>query len=358
MIAFSAWQPLAAQTPPALMLANSYHADAGIRLQDYWVSEKYDGVRTYWDGQQLLTRGGEKIPAPAWFTAGWPATPMDGELWAGRGRFSTAVSVARKQPLDDASKAAWRGMRYMVFDLPAHRGTFSDRIPALKEQVSAIDQPWVQAVNQFKVADHAALQALLKKTVRGGGEGLVLHRGESVYQGLRNNDLLKVKTHEDAEARVVGYLPGKGKYAGLTGALLVEMPAANGKPALRFRIGAGLKDAERRQPPPIGSLVTYRFLGVTDAGVPRFATFVRVREDLAAGAASTFTDAVALADFAGSAACGLRALAGFEGLVVAPTLPALAFLSTLTATGESTPTISATISAASIGTASSRTQSA
>ena len=195
---------------PPLMLAKNYHP--GISLSDYWVSEKYDGVRGYWDGERLLTRGGERIAAPAWFTAGWPKVPMDGELWAGRGQFAKAVSTVRQQNPDDA---AWRAMRFMVFDLPAQSGRFSDRMPALGGLVSRIDQPWVQPVVQSKVAGHPALQALLAKTVKSGGEGLMLHRGASLYKSGRNEDLLKVKTHEDTEARVVAHVPGKGKYDGV-----------------------------------------------------------------------------------------------------------------------------------------------
>jgi DNA ligase-1 len=201
---------------PPLMLAKNYQP--GISLSDHWVSEKYDGVRGYWDGEKLLTRGGERIAAPAWFTAGWPKTPLDGELWAGRGQFARAVSTVRQQTPDDA---AWRAMRFMVFDLPAHGGSFSDRIPALGGLVSRIDQPWVQAVAQSKVANHPALQAMLARTVKSGGEGLMLHRGASLYKSGRNDDLLKAKTHEDTEARVVAHIPGKGKYAGVVGALLV-----------------------------------------------------------------------------------------------------------------------------------------
>ena len=145
---------------PSLMLANVYRTH--IPLADYWVSEKYDGVRGYWDGAQLWTRGGERIHAPAWFTAGWPAVPMDGELWAGRGQFSTAVSTVRQQmPVD----AAWQKMRFMVFDLPAHGGTFDERIPALNTLVGTLARPWVQAVPQTKVANHAALQARMRQTV-------------------------------------------------------------------------------------------------------------------------------------------------------------------------------------------------
>lgn len=266
----------AAGNNPSLMLANVYRP--GIPLQDYWVSEKLDGVRAYWDGEKLLTRGGERIAAPAWFTAGWPGQPLDGELWAGLGQFSKAVSTVRQQTPDDA---AWRALRFMVFDLPAQAGPFTERIPALHGVVSRIDQPWVQAVAQSRVASHAELQRLLIKTVKLGGEGLMLHRGASLYQGLRNDDLLKVKTHEDAEARVLAHQTGKGKHAGVLGALQVEMMRADGLPGKRFKLGTGLSDEQRRHPPPVGSIVNYRFRGLNDSGIPRFASFLRVREDLA-----------------------------------------------------------------------------
>ena len=266
-----------AKGKPALMLAKVYHP--GVALKDYWVSEKYDGVRGFWDGEKLLTRGGERVAAPAWFTAGWPNTPMDGELWAGRGQFSTAVSVVRQQAPEPATDADWRGMRFMVFDLPVQPGPFTGRIPALSALVAQINQPWVVAVAQYRLADNAALQAQLKKTVKLGGEGLMLHRGDSLYKGVRNDDLLKVKTHEDAEARVLAHIPGKGKYAGQLGALLVEMPGADGKPPLRFKVGTGFTDVQRQNPPAVGTQVTYRFRGLNDSGVPRFASFTRVRED-------------------------------------------------------------------------------
>ena len=263
-----------ASPAPALMLANVYRS--GIVLADYWVSEKFDGVRGYWDGQQLWTRGGEPIAAPGWFTAGWPNVAMDGELWAGHGQFSRAVSTVRQQTPHDS---AWRTMRFMVFDLPAVGGPFTERIPALNGVVSRIDQPWVQAVTQFKVASPQALRALLAKTVKNGGEGLMLHRGASLYKGLRTDDLLKLKTHEDDEARVVAHIPGKGKHVGKLGALLVEMPASDGQPAQRFKLGTGFSDAQRQSPPAIGMRVTYRFRGLNDSGIPRFASFMRVRED-------------------------------------------------------------------------------
>jgi DNA ligase 1 len=254
---------------PALMLAEVYKP--GMSLADYWVSEKYDGVRAYWDGRQLFTRGGERILAPAWFTAALPKQPLDGELWAGRGRFSHAVSTVRSQTPNDV---AWHEMKFMVFDLPAQGGDFTARLGVLRKLLPITDAPWVVAVPQERATTAEALQALLDKTVKMGGEGLMLHRGASLYRAERNNDLLKVKTHDDAEARVVGYVPGKGKHAHRLGALLVEMPGGQ-----RFKLGTGLSDAEREQPPAIGTWVTYRYNGLTAGGLPRFARFMRVRED-------------------------------------------------------------------------------
>ena len=255
---------------PSLMLANVYRS--GLPLDDYWVSEKYDGLRGYWNGRELLTRGGERIVAPPWFTRGWPETPLDGKLWGGRGRFQQTLSTVRQQQPDDA---AWRDIRFMVFDLPAHGGTFTERIPALSTAVEAIGQRWVQAVPQHKVSGHAALRHLMETTVRAGGEGLMLHRGASLYAGGRSDDLLKVKPHEDAEARVIAHLPGNGRHKGRMGALLVETP--QGK---RFRIGSGFTDAQRQDPPAPGTWITYRYRGTNDSGIPRFATFLRIRPEM------------------------------------------------------------------------------
>ena len=260
----------AREAPPALMLAEAYRP--GMALADYWVSEKYDGVRGYWDGTRLWTRGGEPVMAPAWFTAKLPNQPLDGELWAGRGQFALAVSTVRSQTPNDT---AWHSMRFMVFDLPGHGGEFTARLAALRKLLPITDAPWVVAVPQERATTHAELQALLDKTVKMGGEGLMLHRGGSLYRAERTSDLLKVKLHEDAEARVVGHVPGKGRHGGRLGALLVETPEGQ-----RFKLGTGLTDAEREDPPALGSWVTYRFNGTNPGGLPRFARFVRVRLDL------------------------------------------------------------------------------
>ena len=255
---------------PALMLANVYRP--GIPLADYWVSEKYDGVRGYWDGSRLFTRGGAAVAAPAWFSAGWPALPMDGELWAGHGAFGAALSTVRQQrPVD----TAWRGMRFMVFDLPAQGGPYDARLLVLRQLLAQQDPARLVAVAQSRAESHGALQGRLNQIVQAGGEGLMLHRGAALYKGERNGDLLKFKPYLDADAKVVGWVPGKGKYDGQLGALMVETPQGR-----RFKLGTGFSDAQRREAPAPGTWVIYRFRDNNASGIPRFASFLRMRDVL------------------------------------------------------------------------------
>lgn len=254
---------------PAMLLAETYVAD--VDVSQYWVSEKFDGVRAQWDGRALRFRGGGFVPAPTWFTANFPAVPLDGELWIGREQFDRLSGAVRRiEPVD----AEWRQVRYLIFELPGAAGDFSSRIQQMQALVALAAVPWLQHVEQTRVVNRVALKLRLDTVVRAGGEGLMLHRADAPYVTGRSDTLLKMKPWQDAEAVVVAYSPGKGKYQGMTGALTVEMP--DGK---RFRVGSGLSDALRNQPPPIGTRITYRYQHLTKNGLPRFARYLRIRED-------------------------------------------------------------------------------
>jgi DNA ligase 1 len=263
----SALPALAKSGLPVLL---AHNAPKDIDPTGYLVSEKLDGVRALWDGSVLRFRGGRSIAAPAWFTSKLPATPLDGELWLARGRFDVLSGTVRKaQPLD----AEWQQVKYMVFELPQGSGTFAQRAAQLQNLVQAAAWPALQAVEQYAVANPAALQAKLKSITSAGGEGLMLHLASAPVTTGRSGVLLKLKAVQDAEATVVGHVAGKGKYAGMVGAL--EVRAANGQ---RFKLGSGLSDADRRKPPAIGSVVTYTYRDTTPSGKPRFASFLRVYE--------------------------------------------------------------------------------
>jgi DNA ligase-1 len=257
--------PLANAAVPAL--ERPREAPDGLDPAGFLVSEKLDGVRAVWDGRALVFRSGLPVFAPAWFTARLPAQPLDGELWLGRGRFEAlAAAVRRRTPLD----AEWRQLRYAVFDLPGAGGPFGER--AARIERLARDHGGFEAVAQSLVADRAALLHRLDDVVRAGGEGLVLHRAAAPWRPGRGDDVLKLKPLADADALVVGHVEGRGRLEGLLGALRVR-----GDDGAEFLIGTGFSDADRRRPPAVGATVTYTYRGVTAAGVPRFASFVRER---------------------------------------------------------------------------------
>lgn len=252
---------------PPLLLAHKW--DLVTDPTGWWLSEKLDGVRAYWDGKQMLSRLGNAFHPPAWFTQPLPATPLDGELWAGRKKFQRAVSIVRR--MDGGED--WRDIRYVVFDAPAHGGVFEERMACCQQTLTGCGEHVV-------VHDHQActgaphLREELARVEALGGEGLMMRQPRSVYEVGRSFTLLKVKSFLDAEARVVDHVPGAGKHKGRLGSLLVELPDGT-----RFNVGTGLSDAERENPPPMGCIITFRYQEMSTGGVPRFPSFVAVRSD-------------------------------------------------------------------------------
>ena len=255
-----------AKIPGPQQLARVYHND--IVIQDYWVSEKLDGVRGRWDGSKLITRHGNLINAPTWFVKNFPSQTMDGELWLARNSFSKTVSIIlRKTPTKD-----WQNIKFMLFDLPEHKGTFSQRLSELQRLVNTIDNPHLQMISQFKLANKNELMRKLNELVEQGAEGLMLNHDDAYYQDGRSASLLKLKKYQDAEAKVTAHILGKGKYKNMLGSLLVKLD--NG---LQFKIGTGFSDVQRHTPPEIDSVITFKYYGLTARGIPRFASFLRIK---------------------------------------------------------------------------------
>lgn len=276
------WLQAPAEAAAPLLLARQWHA--GSDPSGWLVSEKFDGVRALWDGQRLRFRSGRLIDAPADFIRRLPAQPLDGELWLGRGRFDELSGLVRRgaagaanNPADSRSEArarphaTWQDIHYQLFELPGAAGTFAQRAERLTQVARLADWPALHAVPQVLMADARALQQRLDQVVRAGGEGLMLHRADAPWQTGRSDVLRKLKPQDDAEASVIGHRPGRGALLGQTGALQVRDDQGR-----VFDLGSGLSAAQRQQPPAIGERVTFTHRGLTNQGLPRFATFLRL----------------------------------------------------------------------------------
>jgi DNA ligase 1 len=252
---------------PPLLLAETW--DTATDLAGWWMSEKLDGVRAYWDGKQFVSRLGNLFHAPDWFTAGLPEAPLDGELWIARKAFQRTVSIVRRQDKTDL----WKEVKFLVFDAPAMKDPFERRLEFLAETFRKA-HPYAghHAHELCRDLDH--LRKELARVEALGGEGLMLRQPGSAYEVGRSMTLLKVKTFKDAEATVVGHQPGAGKHKGRLGALLVRL--ADGT---EFAVGTGFTDKQRASPPAVGSVITFRYQELSEAGVPRFPSFVGERID-------------------------------------------------------------------------------
>ena len=253
---------------PALLLAESW--DCVVDPAGWWMSEKLDGVRAYFDGKQFRSRLGNVFYAPDWFIAGLPNIPLDGELWLGRKKFQRAVSIVRRQDKSDL----WKEISFLVFDAPSLEKGFEARLEFIKECIQQGQPQYARPHEHVCCQGIDHLRAELARLEGLGGEGLMLRQAGSKYESGRSATLLKVKTFHDAEACVLQHQEGSGRHKGRLGALLVEMPDGT-----RFSVGTGFSDAERESPPPVGSTITYRYQELSEAGVPRFPSYVGVRVD-------------------------------------------------------------------------------
>jgi DNA ligase-1 len=254
---------------PGLLLAHSW--DGTHDLTGWWMSEKLDGVRAYWDGSKFISRQGNVYHAPDWFIENLPSdVHLDGELWLDRKGFQRAVSIVRRQDKNND----WKDITFVVFDAPLLEDPFEARMAFIQTTLDEIGSKYALAHQHVRCNSIDHLREELRRVEAIGGEGLMLRQPSSKYEVGRSFTLLKVKTFHDAEATVIEILPGTGKHKGRMGALQVEL--ADGT---RFSVGTGFADAQRENPPELGSTITFRYQELSDRGVPRFPSFVRVRTD-------------------------------------------------------------------------------
>lgn len=243
---------------PELFLLNVYNKD--IDVSSWYMSEKLDGVRAYWDGKRLISRAGNDFNAPSFFTKDFPSHELDGELWSKREDFSNINSIVSTE--DD--KARWSELTYNIFEVPNAKGGLLKRLSLVKET------KYIKLIKQIEVRDDEHLKEYLKELQTAGAEGLVVRDGSLDYYAKRDNNALKVKSFDDTECEVVGYTKGSKKYKEMVGSLLCKMQ--DGK---IIKIGSGLSDAQRANPPKIGALITFKYYGLTSKGNPRFPVFLR-----------------------------------------------------------------------------------
>ncbi|GAB6907385.1 DNA ligase [Desulfosarcina cetonica] len=259
---------LAAADPPVLQKASVYTGSEPIA--GWLMSEKLDGIRGVWNGKTLMTRKGVEIHAPAWFTAAFPPFALDGELWRRRGDFAFVQNTV----LDDVPSDGWREITYNIFEVPGVPGDFPARLDRARAWFAAHPAPQVKLIAQRVCGGPDDLAAFLATVEALGGEGVIVKDPSLAFHAGRSPFVLKVKHFSDMEGVVIGHNPGKGRFAGMLGSLTLRLESG-----VVFNLGSGFTLDERRHPPLPGAVVTFKYQGFTQKGIPRFASFLRVRKD-------------------------------------------------------------------------------
>lgn len=308
-----------------ILLLTDYHKSPPPDLQGFLVSEKLDGVRGIWNGKTLKTRGGRILTPPACFIQDFPPFALDGELWIGRGSFEEVASITstscencacdtahttRNSPTPAAwQQSAWGKVRYYVFDVPdsgetldssvsakasqpAYSSTLTQRLSRLESYLKHHPNTPIVIIKQTPITSQKELFALLDTLTKQGAEGLVLRKDAAPYEMGRTSNALKLKRYDEAECKIIAHNLGKGKYHNMLGSItceqeltLAQSPQDSSTPAksppsakkvLHFKIGSGFSDEQRQNPPPLGTIITYKHYGFTRNGIPRFAIFHRI----------------------------------------------------------------------------------
>ena len=246
---------------PSLLLLNNYKDQ---NITDWVMSEKLDGIRAYWDGTNLISRGGKIIHAPLWFTKNYPPFEIDGELWTKRGDFENISSIVR----DKIPSSDWKYITHNIFEVPNAKGGLFQRLNLVKRY----ENEYIKIIPQIKIKNKNHLKKYLKKIESLDGEGVVVRDPNVNYINKRTSKALKVKTFHDMECKVIGYTKGKGKFEGLIGAIICKL-----ENKITFKIGSGFSLENRKHPPQIGSIITFSYKEFTKYGKPRFPSFVRLK---------------------------------------------------------------------------------
>ena len=253
---------------PELMLLEEWK---GQDVSGWLMSEKMDGVRAYWDGKKLLSRNGNEFAAPSWFTDGFPPFPVDGELWSKRGEFDAIVSTVKKKEPHDG----WKNIAFYAFDVPLENGGLIQRLVKLEYYLKLNQADYLQIAKQIPCENEEHLKSFLFEIEKGGGEDVVVRNPDSKYVAKRDPNSLKVKNFQDAECEVIEHHKGEGKYKNSFGSLTCRTSEG-----IAFDIGAGFTENERKNPPHIGAMITYKYQEITKGGKPRFPVYLRTKEEI------------------------------------------------------------------------------
>lgn len=252
---------------PQLFLLKTYKDD--FNTTGWVMSEKYDGVRAFWDGQKLISRSGKLFTPPPSFTKDFPSFALDGEIWSKRGDFENIVSIVNTKN----SKDRWDALKFMVFELPAQDGNLFERLEVLQRYLTRHTATKIRLIRQHKILKKEDVKVYFDARIKDGAEGIVIRNPFVEYYSGRTKYAFKYKPFIDAECKVKEILKGRGKFSSVMGAVKCDFDGQ------MITIGSGFDYEDRKAPPKIGTVISFKYYGLTALGNPKYPVYLRTRDD-------------------------------------------------------------------------------
>lgn len=244
-------------------------------IDSFMVSEKFDGIRGIWDGENMFSKRGNILPIPHCFSQNLVHLGLkngefvEGELWIDYGAFEAISGLLNRKNI---ACEDFRSVKFLIFNAQlGNKSDFSQNLAEIKLRLDSAkgkDLAQIQVIPQHKFRKIADLKDFFNAVVAKGGEGVIVRDSTTAY---------KLKAQNDAECKIIDFSRGKGRLSGKVGAIICEsLEDKNSgiKGGKIFRIGSGLSDEMRTNPPKIGTIITYKFSGISKNGIPKHTRFL------------------------------------------------------------------------------------
>lgn len=245
-----------------VQLAKNYedHADK-IQRQEFVLTEKIDGQRMLLfindSSIKCFARSGKPIIGLIDILEEAKILPngvYDGELVV-----SNAEDYTDREVLQETLKITRRdgektGVNFLVFDyVTLDEFDNGESVDGYTDRRSRIDffLPTFSENNEpkyirvlptlYEGKDHSVIPKLLKELEGDGKEGLMLNVSTKPWVNKRTNNLLKVKSMQTVDLKIIGFVEGEGKYQGMLGRLIVDYKGNE------LGCGSGFDDSERAE---------------------------------------------------------------------------------------------------------------
>ena len=248
----------------------AYKDISGIKYPAYG-QVKMDGGRCHmhFNGNCVVafSRNGKVIELHGVFDAAAKDLMKPNETWDGEIVFfengkamdrKTSNGLFNKGVKNTITPKEANNAKFICWDIVDTTGKipYSARYETLRSRFKDNQSNKINLVHTEIIGSEDSAQHFFNKCISEGEEGSILKNMNFMWEGKRVKGVGKMKSEEEADLFVTGWIHGTGKYEGKMGALIAETKDG----LLKVNVGTGFSDGER-EPTDwyVGKIITVKY---------------------------------------------------------------------------------------------------